>query len=67
LLQKSLYQKTLLIPVGLNKLDLVVKDLNSGNVGTVSTSINVPRQQDDGLTASPLMLAKMIEPIEFPP
>lgn len=67
LLQKSLYQKTLLIPVGLNKLDLVVKDLNSGNVGTVSTSINVPRQQDDGLTASPLMLAKMIEPMNSLP
>jgi GWxTD domain-containing protein len=61
--QKSLYQKTLLIPVGLNKLDLVVKDLNSGNVGTVSTSINVPRQKDGDLAASPLTLARMIEPM----
>jgi GWxTD domain-containing protein len=65
--QKSLYQKTLLIPAGLNKLDLVVKDLNSGNVGTVSTSINVPRQQDGDLAASPLMLAKMIEPMNSIP
>ncbi len=65
--QKSLYQKTLLVPLGLNKLDLVVKDLNSGNVGTVSTSINVPRQQDSNLSASPLMLAKKIEPMNSLP
>jgi GWxTD domain-containing protein len=64
---KSLYQKTLLIPGGMNKLDLVVKDLNSGNVGTVSTSIKVPRQQDGDLAASPLMLAKMIEPMQSIP
>jgi GWxTD domain-containing protein len=65
--QKSLYQKTLLIPVGLNKLDLVVKDMNNGNVGTVSTSINVPRQKDGDLAASPLMLARMIEPVKALP
>jgi GWxTD domain-containing protein len=65
--QKSLYQKTVLIPLGLNKLDLVVKDLNNGNVGTVSTSINVPRQGDASLEASPLMLAKMIEPMNSLP
>jgi GWxTD domain-containing protein len=65
--QKSLYQKTLLIPIGLNKLDLVIKDLNNGNVGTVSTSINVPRQQNGDLTSSPLVLAKMIEPMKSLP
>ena len=65
--QKSLYQKTLLIPVGLNKLDLVVKDMNNGDVGTVSTSINVPRQKDGDLAASPLMLARMIEPMNALP
>jgi GWxTD domain-containing protein len=66
LAQKSLYQKTLLLPNGLHKLELVVKDMNSGTVGTASSSINIPRQPQD-LTASPLLLAKMIQPMESLP
>ena len=67
LAQKSLYQKTLLLPNGLHKLELVVKDMNSGTVGTASCSINIPRQQPQDLTASPLLLAKMIQPMESLP
>ncbi len=65
--QRSLYQKTFLVPVGLHKLDLVVKDLSNGNLGTVSTSINIPRRQAQDLAASPLMLARMIQPVESLP
>src|SRR2546426_8283242 len=40
--QKSMYQKMVSLRPGRYKLEMVIKDLNSGNVGTVERSIYVP-------------------------
>ena len=57
----SLYQKAVPLRPGLYRLDLVVKDVNSGNVGTMYTSLRVPRYDEDKLTASTMILADQIE------
>jgi GWxTD domain-containing protein len=62
LLQKSLgtsriYQKAVPLSPNLYRLDIVVKDVNSGNVGVVNTRLPVPRFQDDQLSSSSLILA----------
>ena len=66
LLQKSLgtsriYQKAVPLSPGLYRLDIVVKDVNSGNVGVVNTRLAVPRFQDDELSSSSLILADDIQ------
>ena len=48
---------------GLYKLDIVVKDVNSGNVGVVDTRLPVPRFQEDTLSASSLILSDEIAPV----
>src|SRR6202050_2468378 len=66
LLQKSLgtsriYQKAVPLSPGLYRLDVVVKDVNSGNVGVVNTRLALPRFQDDELSSSSLILADDIQ------
>jgi GWxTD domain-containing protein len=66
LLQKSLstsriYQKAVPLSPGLYRLDVVVKDVNSGNVGVVNARLAVPRFQDDELSTSSLILADDIQ------
>ena len=66
MLQKSLgtsriYQKAVPLSPGLYRLDIVIKDVNSGNVGVVNTRLPVPRFQDDQLSASSLILADDIQ------
>jgi len=56
-------QKVMPLAPGLYKIDLVIKDLNSGNVGTTSTSLRVPRWPDEKLGLSSLILADRMEPI----
>ena len=68
LLQKSIgtsliYQKAVPLSPGLYRLDVVLKDTNSGNVGVVNTRLAVPRFQDDQLTSSSLILADDIHPV----
>jgi len=57
----SMYQKAVPLRPGLYRMDLVVKDVNSGNVGTMYTSLRVPRYEEDKLTASTMILADQIE------
>ena len=59
--QMSVYQKALPLRPGLYRLDLVVKDVSSGNVGAVNTRLAVPRYDEDKLEASTLILADQIE------
>jgi len=59
--QQSIYQKALPLRPGLYRLDLVVKDVNSGNVGAVNSRLAVPHYDDDKLEASTLILADQIE------
>jgi GWxTD domain-containing protein len=59
--QSSIYQKALPLRPGLYRLDLVIKDVNSGNVGAVNSRLAVPRYEDEKLDASTLILADQIE------
>ena len=58
---QSVYQKAVPLRPGLYRLDLVVKDVHSGNVGTTYTSMRVPRYDDEKLTTSTMILADQIE------
>jgi GWxTD domain-containing protein len=57
----SIYQKAVPLSPGLYRLDIVVKDVNSGNVGVVNTNLRVPRYEDDKLSSSSLILADQIQ------
>jgi GWxTD domain-containing protein len=59
----SIYQKAIPLRPGLYKLDLVIKDVNSGNVGVVNTRLAVSSIPDDKLEASSLILADQMEPV----
>jgi GWxTD domain-containing protein len=59
----SIYQKAVPLRPGLYKLDLVIKDVNSGNVGVVNTRLAVSSISDDQLAASSLILADQMEPV----
>jgi GWxTD domain-containing protein len=58
---QSIYQKAVPLRPGLYRLDLVLKDVQSGNIGAVNNRLAVPRYQDDKLEASSLILADQIE------
>ena len=58
---QSIYQKALPLRPGLYRLDIVVKDVQSGNVGVVNTRLAVPRYADDKLDASTLILADQLQ------
>jgi len=60
----SLYQEALSLRPGRYRLDIVLKDVNSGKVGVFSRSITVPDfAADDKLSASTLVLADLMEPL----
>jgi hypothetical protein len=68
LLQQSLkgaaiYQKALPLRPGLYRLDVVIKDTTSNNVGVITTRLAVPEIDDDKLAASSLILADSISPV----
>jgi GWxTD domain-containing protein len=65
--QKSVYQHPVMLPAGIYKLDLVVDDLYADKKGTVSTSLRIPKPQTASLATSPLVLAKMIRPMDTLP
>ena len=58
---QSIYQKAVPLRPGLYRLDIVIKDVQSGNVGVVNTRLAVPRYEDEKLEASSLILADQIE------
>jgi GWxTD domain-containing protein len=58
---QSIYQKAVPLRPGLYRLDIVIKDVHSGNVGVVNTRLAVPRYEDEKLEASSLILADQIE------
>jgi GWxTD domain-containing protein len=59
----SVYWKSLPLQSGLYRLSLAVKDVNSGNVGTLETRLEVPRYEEDKLSTSSLILADLIEKV----
>jgi GWxTD domain-containing protein len=58
---QSIYQKAVPLRPGLYRLDLVIKDVQSGNVGVINSRLQVPRYEDDKLESSSLILADQIE------
>src|SRR2546429_4948543 len=58
---QSIYQKAIPLRPGLYRLDMVIKDVQSGNIGVVNTRLQEPRYEDDKLEASSLILADQIE------
>src|SRR5882757_6810061 len=58
---QSIYQKAIPLRPGLYRLDIVIKDVKSGNVGVINTRLQVPRFEDDKLETSSLILADQIE------
>lgn len=58
---QSIYQKAVPLRPGLYRLDIVVKDVQSNNVGVVNTRLAVPKYEDDKLEASTLILADQLQ------
>src|SRR6266705_1793212 len=54
---QSIYQKAVPLRPGLYRLDLVIKDVQSGNIGVVNTRLQVQRYEDEKLQTSSLILA----------
>jgi GWxTD domain-containing protein len=59
----SIYQRSVPLRSGLYRLDLVIKDTLSGNLGVFNTALRVPHFEDDKMDASTLILADQIEPV----
>jgi GWxTD domain-containing protein len=59
----SVYWKSLPLRPGLYRLSLALKDINSGNVGTLQLRMEVPRFVEDQLSTSSLILADLIEKV----
>jgi hypothetical protein len=57
----AIYQKAIPLRPGLYRLDLVIKDVDSGNVGVVNSRLAVPHYDEEKLEASSLILADQIE------
>lgn len=59
----SIYQKAVPLTPGLYRLDVVVKDINSGNMGVLNSALRVPRFSDGTLGTSSLILADEIHKV----
>ena len=58
----NLYWKALPLRPGIYKVDIVIKDVNNQeHIGTWRRSVNVPKYDDDRLSASSLILADKME------
>ncbi len=61
--RKSIYQKTLPLKPGTYRLNVVAKDIVSGNLNNYEVALNVPHLDPDKLTSSTLVLADLIEKV----
>jgi GWxTD domain-containing protein len=62
--KRSIYQKIVALPPGQRvRLDLILKDLNGSNVGSMTYGILVPKYEGVDLQASSVILANTIAPI----
>ena len=61
--RKNVYWQALPLRPGRYRLNLVLKDIQSGNVGTFEQSIVVPEFDDETLAASSLILTDKIEKV----
>ncbi|NDD63455.1 MAG: GWxTD domain-containing protein [Acidobacteria bacterium] len=61
--QRSAYQKNVVLVPGNYKIDLVVRDVNSGKTGVIKQGFVVPRYEEGRLSTSTMILASRIEPL----
>jgi hypothetical protein len=61
--RSSIYQKSIPLPPGLYRLNLVVKDVIGGNMNNYEMALTVPHQDAEKLGGSTLILADMIEKV----
>jgi GWxTD domain-containing protein len=59
----SVYWKSIPLAPGLYRLSLALKDVNSGNIGTLELRMEVPAFQEDQLATSSLILADQLEKV----
>jgi GWxTD domain-containing protein len=59
----SIYQKSVPLRSGLYRLDVVLKDAQSGNVGVIDAALRVLLYEEESLDASSLILADQIHPV----
>ena len=61
--RKSLYQKSIPLPPGMYRLNVVAKDVVGGNMNNYEVALTVPHYDDEKLAASSLILADLIEKV----
>jgi hypothetical protein len=61
--QKSAYNNNIVLPPGRYKIDMVVRDVNSGKTGVLRKGFTVPKYEEGQLSTSTLILASKIEPL----
>lgn len=59
----SVYQKSIPLPPGTYRLNLVVKDIVGGNMTNYEMALSVPRYEEEKLGSSTLVLADLIEKV----
>jgi hypothetical protein len=59
----SVYQKSVPLPPGTYRLNVVAKDITGGNVNNYEMALNVPRFDDEKLASSSVILADLIEKV----
>lgn len=59
----SLYQKSVPLPPGTYRVNIVVKDINGGNMNNYEMALHVPHYDDEKLGSSSLVLADLIEKV----
>ncbi|NWF84495.1 MAG: GWxTD domain-containing protein [Bryobacteraceae bacterium] len=59
----SIYQKSVPLPPGMYRLNVVAKDIVGGNMNNYEMALNVPRMDEDQLFASSLVLADVLEKV----
>ncbi len=59
----SVYQKTVPLPPGKYRLNIVAKDITGGNMTSYEMAMDVPRFEEDKLASSSVILADLIEKV----
>ncbi len=59
----SVYQKSVPLPPGMFRLNVVAKDIVSGNMNNYEMALNVPHFDDEKLASSTLVVADLIEKV----
>ena len=62
--RRSVYQKAIAMAPGTYKVDVIVRDVESGNRGIVNQGFAVPRYDDKKLSTSSLILASRLRPTD---